>query len=642
MEHFSQPFLFRSANRRGVVRANREFRDRIGYSIDELQAFCVTHWIHADDRSHMEQLIQRGRGSAWARHRRREGGWVDVRWTVRGFEGQAVCLGTIRGEPEASPRSHRVDTSSLRQTLNGMARIVESKHRGLKCSITLVDHQGQVITISAAPSLPPAYSTKVEGLFIGPFVGSCGTATFWNVPVIVENIHQDPLWRGFGEIVAELPGVSACWSHPIPSGKGQVLGAMAMYCDEPGRPTNFQMEALEIAARMVGLAVDSYRLEQQVRRTEKTEALGLLAGGVVHDFNNLLAAILGNAELALASPELPDSLQELLQNIQTSSIRGAELCAQIHTYTGESTHDVQSVPCHELVSETVELVRNSLPEHISMDLEFAGEECSVAGDFVQLQRVLHNLINNAVEAIGREPGSIAIEVHRSQIAANDEAQDGECLAPGDYARIVVQDSGCGIQQASKQRIFDPFYSTKNTNRGLGLAIVHGIVLSHGGSIAFESQGGLGTRFQVLLPIQHGGSLVTTKPSQGAAERNGIEQRLLIVDDEPLVRSALAKLLESTNFRVVEASGGREAIERCQQDKDFDCVVLDLDMPDTSGEVVLSEIRRLRPHMPIVIYSGLPRQGLQSMMGDERVVVVHKPAKKDVIVQAVARAIRSAK
>jgi GAF domain-containing protein len=157
--------------------------------------------------------------------------------------------------------------------------------------------------VGAGPSFPDAYNEAVEGLLIGPGVGSCGTAAFWNVPVIVENIDTDPLWESLRD-AASLAGVKACWSHPITATNGDVMEAMAIYSHEPLAPSSNQMDGLEIAARMVGWAVERGRLEEQLRQAVKLEALGVLAGGIAHDFNNMLAAVMGNAELAL--PMLPD------------------------------------------------------------------------------------------------------------------------------------------------------------------------------------------------------------------------------------------------------------------------------------------------------------------------------------------------
>ena len=212
-------------------------------------------------------MIDSGTGSARARHGTKKGEWVCFDWLVKAGESGAFALGRLAGEsgvPTRSAAAMPAAATERAETLKAMALIVEASNPGLRCSILLVDQESHRITVGAGPSFPAEYNSAVEGLQIGPTVGSCGTAAFWSVPVVVENIAEDPLGSELRDAAA-LAGVSACWSHPIVATNGTVLGVIALYADAPRAPSPSQMDGLEIASRMVGLAIERDRLEEQLR-----------------------------------------------------------------------------------------------------------------------------------------------------------------------------------------------------------------------------------------------------------------------------------------------------------------------------------------------------------------------------------------
>ena len=211
---------------------------RLGLSGIELVERPLLEWIHPDDRSELDSVLVTGCGRARTRHATGEGGWLELDWDVRTDQGTVVALGRDQttDPPVDTSRAPKADRASLSNTLETMARIVENKNPELKCSILLVNGDGKRVTVGAGPSLPAEYNAAVEGLEIGPMVGSCGTAAYWNVPVIVEDIQRNPLWRDLVDAAGKA-GVAAYWSHPITAMDGEVLGAMALYDVEPKGPT---------------------------------------------------------------------------------------------------------------------------------------------------------------------------------------------------------------------------------------------------------------------------------------------------------------------------------------------------------------------------------------------------------------------
>lgn len=519
-----------------------------------------------------------------------------------------------------------------------MALIVEAKNPGMRCSILLVDARQECVTVGAGPSLPPEYNAAVEGLRIGPAVGSCGTAAFWNVPVVVEDIASDTLWAELRDAAA-LAGVLACWSHPITSTTGDVLGAMALYSTEPSAPARHQMDGLEIAARMVGLAVERERLEEQLRETAKTEAITVLAGGIAHDFNNLLAAVLGNAELALMTLPPGAEAAALLQKIVTASVSAHDLCNQMLAYAGRGSSSTETLECNAMARELGGLLAVTLSKKATLEYDLHDGPLGVLADRSQLGQVVMNLIRNASEAVGDHAGRVVIGSTTVTCggAEPQATHSNAALEPGEYVRLWVHDTGPGMTAETRARIFDPFFTTKTTGRGLGLAAVQGIVRAHDGAIDVESTEGVGTTVSVLLPrvpLPLDGAPAT---AEGTVARSA---RLLLVDDEPAVRAVLADVLESAGYGVLLARDGQEALDVFREQPDsIDCVLLDLSMPKLGGDEVFHELRKLRPDVRVILSSGFSEQEmLDRFQGAGLAGVLQKPARMHVLLAKVADAL----
>lgn len=513
--------------------------------------------------------------------------------------------------------------TSLTESLIAIARMIEKLAPPALCSVLLLEPDGKHLRHGAGPSLPEEYSRAINGLEIGPSVGSCGTAAYRKKPVIVSDIATDPLWEGPRAFALSF-GLRACWSMPIISDAGTVLGTIAMYYRAPRKPSARDFGLLQPGAALVRLALAQHRKEEELRAAEarsrlaaeaadlgtydidlisgkmnwsprfkaifgfndeivpshemlgarihpedrprfqhafeewigsgqreprsneyrmlraddgverlvalpgrilvnaqgapsratgvcmdvteqriaerkqhdaqrqihelqKMEALGQLAGGLAHDLNNTLMPILGLSQLAVQQMSPLDPLREHLTLIHRSGARARDLVNQILTFSRKEEIARGPVTLKAVIEESVPLIRATIPSTAAIDVRIGGD-VAIWANRGQIDQVLTNLLTNAAQAIGTRPGTIRIELG---VAAGEN-----------MAQLAVIDNGPGIASNVQQRLFEPFFTTKpiGEGTGLGLAVAHGIVTSHGGRIEVLSSLGKGATFTVYLPL----------------------------------------------------------------------------------------------------------------------------------------------
>jgi len=345
-------------------------------------------------------------------------------------------------------------------------------------------------------------------------------------------------------------------------------------------------------------------MEEKLRETQKLESLGLLAGGIAHDFNNLLTGILGHANLARRST-VPSEIDACLEQVEQSTERAAELCGQMLAYAGKGRFEVNHVDLSAAVHETTSLLRASIGRGVRLELQLATGLPIVEGDLTQIRQIIMNLVLNGAEATEGKAGVIRVttgvmDADAAYLATTHLAPD---LPEGRYVFLEVADNGRGMSDDTLARIFDPFFSTKFTGRGLGLAAVIGIVRGHSGALKVESQEGVGTIFRLLLPA----STVMLPPQTVSVDPAPIwhgRGLALIVDDEPSVRHVATRMLESMGLDVVAASTGAEAVQILRERPDaFAVLLLDLTMPGGRGDETFRELRAIRADVPIILMSG---------------------------------------
>jgi PAS domain S-box-containing protein len=346
-------------------------------------------------------------------------------------------------------------------------------------------------------------------------------------------------------------------------------------------------------------------IERRLLEGQKLESLGVMAGGVAHDFNNILTSVLVNASLArqLAAG---DPAAAHLGQIEVAARRAADLCQQLLAYAGKGKLVTDRVDLTELVRGTVALLEVTISKNTRLELQLADGLPPVLADITQLRQIVMNLVINAADAIGESPGRITVGTYACQAGSEllRQAQGRPELPAGTYVGFEVTDNGCGMSPETVARIFEPFFSTKFSGRGLGLAAVQGIVQSHHGALFVESRPGAGSTFRLLLPATQGPAARSASPFPEPAVPVRLNGLVLVVDDEESVRSIVAAVLEAHGATVLQASGGEEALAllRVQGDR-IALVLLDMTMPGISGEETLRRCRMINVRAPIILMSG---------------------------------------
>ena len=364
-----------------------------------------------------------------------------------------------------------------------------------------------------------------------------------------------------------------------------------------GEPEHF-ISVIQDVTQQVHAEESRRRFEQQMQESQRLESLGVLAGGIAHDFNNILAAILGNASLLEEALPSGSRLLEPVRAIESASQNAAELTDQMLAYAGKGAISVGEIDVPELIDEMQSLLRTVVQKNARIVWERPSERLHVRADPSQLKQVVMNLVLNASEAI-EGGGTIQIRVEHSEIDPAARFHDGWHLEPaeGPHVRIAVEDSGGGMDAETKLRLFEPFYTSKFTGRGLGLSAVLGIVASHSGGIVVESEAGEGSVVGVLLPAAR------RDEAASGARRTPV----LVVDDEATVRSVTARMLERIGLQVVAASSGENALRLLEKTGGLAGVVLDVSMPGLSMLDTIFGIRALQPEVPVVLMSGYSEQ-----------------------------------
>ncbi len=359
------------------------------------------------------------------------------------------------------------------------------------------------------------------------------------------------------------------------------------------------------------------QLETQMQHLQRLESLGTLAGGVAHDFNNILVSVLGYAELALEDLPGDSSVRPKIRRVVTAAERAAELVHQLLAYSGQGQFVVERLDLSRMTHGVSDLISASISKKAEVTITATHDDVFVDVDPAQLHQVLMNLMTNASDALGDQSGRLTVTTGRMTAGRRylAEATCAEDLPAGDYAFIEVADDGSGMDAETRARIFDPFFTTKVVGHGLGLAAVLGIVRGHGGAIRVDSEPGRGTTFRLLLPLAPPPSR-PDRPKTSQLEAELPEGPILVVDDDPAVREFVTETLERSGGTVLLAKDGAEGVDiyRRRSD-DIALVLLDMTMPVMNGAEALRELRRFRAGACVVMMSGFSEQLLTPDLGD---------------------------
>jgi PAS domain S-box-containing protein len=408
--------------------------------------------------------------------------------------------------------------------------------------------------------------------------------------------------------------------------------------------TGFGVSALREREKRRKAETERMAMEERVRQTQRMESLELLAGGVAHDFNNLLTSILVNLDLAQATLAQNPSAQERLRLATEASRRSAQLCHQMLTFAGKGSGAFSAVDMNRAISGMTRLLSAAIPKNIRLILDLSPQARPMMADGAQISQALMNLITNAAQAIGSAMGAVTIRTREVQCAMG---LDGAIFEPPDLAEgpcllIEVADNGPGMDAATAQKAFDPFFTTKPAGKGLGLAVVLGIIKSHGGAISLQSSPGRGATFRMMFPAAPSAAptAVERETRAFAPDQQG-SGTILVIEDEEHLRNACQMVLKMAGYKVLLAENGREGMKVFFENSgEIGLVLLDLSMPVMDGGETLGLLEKSGKNVAVVLTSGYDKS-MESKIPKSRIVTsfLAKPYSADQLIQTVQSALR---
>jgi len=359
-----------------------------------------------------------------------------------------------------------------------------------------------------------------------------------------------------------------------------------------------------VASRSVAVDISERKnLEMLLRQAQKMEAIGTLAGGIAHDFNNILTPILGFSQLAMDDLPQEHPGRTKLGHVVKAAQRAKELVHQILAFSRQRSQEFRPVFLAPVIKEPLKLLRASIPTTIEIRQNIQSPDGQVTGDATQIHQVVMNLCTNAAHAMHEKGGTLCVSLTEVELGPDRAARDLD-LKPGPYLKLTVSDTGQGMKPETMKRIFEPYFTTKATGEGtgMGLAVVHGIVASHGGVITVESEVDRGSTFDVYLPRL---AAKVEEEVQEATPLPGHKERILFVDDEELVAELGREMLQRLEYQVTVLTESLAALEAFRADPEgFDLVLTDQSMPHLNGFSLAREILKIRSDIPVIMYTGL--------------------------------------
>jgi two-component system, cell cycle sensor histidine kinase and response regulator CckA len=606
-----------------------------GYTLSEFGGAAAWWYerIHPDDRERVvgeiHGVVARGE-SLWTsehRFRRADGGWAQIEARasiVRDAAGDAIrMVGSIVDvtDRKRAELVGRCQSAMLKEIAAGLdlddvlRRIVTftEAYGGGVAAIHLMREEGDLALV-AGPNLPATYAQSLDRISLDS-AGPWATAVTRREGVISPDIATDSRWEKWRE-PALADDLHAAWILPLLASGGSMLGTLAVFHREPHASDADDARMVQIATDLAQIAAERERnlaalrrSEEELRQAQKMEAVGQLAGGIAHDFNNLLTGILSFSDLVLQEVRQGDPIRSDIEQIRHAGQRAAALTRQLLAFSRRQILQPKVLSLNAVLDDVSGMLRRLLGGGISLEIVPDPGLWYVMADPGQLEQVLVNLIVNARDAMPKG-GRVTITTANCRVSPEGPERAGG-VRPGTYATLSVADTGVGMDIATQARIFEPFFSTKETGAGpgLGLSSVYGIVEQSGGNITVESAPGRGSTFTIYLPRHNETNIAVT----GALDRRSLpvgSETILLVEDEASVRTSARRLLERHGYTVVEARHGVEALQLAEEPgRYFDLVVTDVVMPEMGGRELVERLRARQPSLKVLFMSGYTERAI---------------------------------
>lgn len=394
-----------------------------------------------------------------------------------------------------------------------------------------------------------------------------------------------------------------------------------------------------------GLEIDvteRKKIEEALRRKQKMESIGSLAGGIAHEYNNLLGAMMGNVSLMQMQLPADHSVVKYIDRTLSVIKQAATLTKQMLAYSGKGQFQILTIDLVAAIQEHVALLKASTPKNVELQMNLPQTPLYVNGDPGQIEQIIMNVVMNAGEAIGEKQGVVSVGVS-AQTMSNEElisygVPTTTTLNEGEYALFRVTDNGCGMSRETLEKVFDPFFTTKFVGRGLGLAAVLGIIREHKGGVVIESTVGGGTTFRVVLPIVPAPVLVNDISQKDAHPQEAKPSTVMIIDDEEYIVDFVSDVLKAGKYQPLSATDPVVGVSMYKEQwRSIDVVVLDYSMPKLNGKEVLIELRKINPNVKVLMSSGYSEEELGHLMGDVRpIAIIQKPHSAEALLSMIGK------
>ncbi len=480
------------------------------------------------------------------------------------------------------------------------------------------------IILDSLPALVSCCDKNLRYVWVNePYLKTYGFKTKEEIHGLhVKNIIPEDSWdEVHAKLKRVLKGERVNYQLDMKLNDGKIHNLNVSYVpdfDEDGTVSRFFVFIVDVTEQKVA--------ENLIRQNEKMKAIGLLAGGIAHDFNNMLGAISSAAEIISLKEKNRADLQSLrcLDIIQETTSRGADLTSKLVTFGGKGNIKSEPINVHDTINRMVDILSRTVDKSISITSRILAEKHTVIGNNAALENILLNIGINASHAMP-QGGEFTITTENCTFTTYDCAHNPFNIAPGEYVKITLSDTGTGISKEDLPRVFDPFFTTKDTNKGvgLGLATVYGTVQEFNGTIDVQSTLNQGTQFCLCFPCSNIDIKTSTKKTEIVP---GLSRRVLFVDDESHVRTTIELILLELGYQVFLAQSGFQAIEMYKdKSKDIDLIIMDMNMPKMSGHEAIKKLRELDLNIPIVISTGFSKYGSPEIIKDLGIAAtIYKP------------------